>query len=319
VRSEDEARLAAALDDLLGQPSAADELERARLSGELARAGEVLRARAFRRPRDEDRFVASVLARTTRMDLSWRGDLRLWSDFLRARLKASPALRLVAASLALHLVAAPALAWWILREPPAEPTFTLHVELPSELPFVDELPATEEPLDELLSLARAREARENERATLRHGLLAGAPGLPELDGSPSEPLLAGLAAHLEALRTRRAPAMLPSAGESLLARALHLELALDRLWLSGADEDVARPLALELERELAAHPPGHAPHFAASALRRAWCEGLLEQEPGPAPQPFSAGWFEALARAADEAGDEGAGPIRSWCALAWPK
>ena len=303
--------LAQELDALLGDAPSRNEAEPARLAGELAHAGQVLRERAFRRPRDEARFVAGVLARTTREDLSWRGDLRLWREFLGARLKASPALRLVAASLALHLVATPALAWWILHEREEPRAFTLHIELPSELPFVDELPPPEEPADELRTAARAREARENERARLRHALLSARPAEPIL--ATEDPVLAALAAHLEALRTRRAPApAVLSEGSNSLARILALELALDRLWFAREQAEEARLLAAALVRESAGP-------LAASALRRAWTEGVLDEEPPLAPAPFSAEWFDALERTLLEEGGAGAAPALAWCQAARPK
>ena len=318
MKSDGDEKLEAALEALLGDGPAGEESERARLAAELARAGEALRARAFRAPRHEARFVNAVLARTTREDLSWRGDLRLWGDFLRARLRASPALRLVAASLALHLVAGPALAWWMLHERPEERAFTLHIELPSELPFVDEVPEPEEPDDELARAARAREARENERASLRHGLQA---TLPAVSLTATDvPELARLGAHLEALRTRTAPAApVAREGEGLLARSLELELALDRVWLGAEPEGPARGLAVALARELERRPPGEAPHLAQATLRRAWCEGLLDEEPARAPRPFSDGWFEALERAAREEPGPATEALLAWCRAARPK
>lgn len=53
------------------------------------------------------RLAGRVLARTTREDLSWRADLGLVSGFVRRRLRDSLLLRLVAASLVVHLIAAP--------------------------------------------------------------------------------------------------------------------------------------------------------------------------------------------------------------------
>lgn len=321
MKPDEETRLREALDALLERGAGGPPEERARVAGELARAGEALRAQAFRRPRDEARFVSAVLARTTREDLSWRGDLRLLGEFLRARLRASPALRLVAASLALHLVAGPALAWWMLRERPEERSFTLHIELPSELPFVDEAQVSEEPTDELRAAARAREARENERALLRRGMLDAVVGLPAL--APEQGVAAAelLARHLAALRARRAPeGPALAAGEGLLVQALALELALDRRWLAGVDDDEAARQAEALAGRVAAADGSAAPvAFARSVLRRAWSEGLLELEPAPGARPFSVEWLETLAAAAEQELGAGAGPLRTWCLAAQGK
>jgi len=315
VNAREEQRLAQALDALLGEAVEHEASECARLAGELARAGAVLRARAFRRPRDEARFVASVLGRTTREDLSWRGDLRLALDFLRARLRASPALRVVAASLALHLVAAPALAWWMLREPRAERAFTLHIELPSELPLAEEPTDLEAPADELRAAAHAREARENERARVRHALGAAALQEPWL-AEPTEASVAvtRFARHLAALRERRAPEVsVPAEGEGLFARALALELALDRRWLLGVEDDGSRRLAWALAQDLAQSPDARAAGFVASTLRRAWSEGVLEDEPAPAAWPFSSEWRAALARAAEAEPGAAREALLRWC------
>ena len=175
-------RALAALMEASASSVEADPVELARLRFELAQAGQVLRAQAFARPRDEARFVARVLARTTREDLSRWGDLLLLRDYLRARLKASPALRLVAASLALHLVAAPAVAYWMLHEPEPKKPLLIHIEPPSSLPF-DDGEVLAQPDDELLAAARAREARENARAETRYWLSARGQGVygPEGD------------------------------------------------------------------------------------------------------------------------------------------
>jgi len=317
VKARDDERLQQALDGLFGEgePAAAD--EQARLASELARVREALRGRAFARPRDEARFVDAVLARTTREDLSWRGDLRLLRAFLGERLRASPALRLVAASLALHLVAAPALAWWMLHERPAERAFTLHVELPSELPFVDELPPLEQPTDELRAEAHAREARENERAFLRRSLLEGGAVLPSPAASPQGAMRL-LARHLAALRTRQAPALESLPAEAgLLEQALALELALDRRWLGAQDEDVGRVGAAVLARALLDDPRAAAADFAACTLRRAWSEGLFEGPPPAAARPFTPAWFEALTRAVHD--DPSAEAVLRWCLAAQAK
>lgn len=70
---------------------------------------------------DSGPLAARVLERTTREDLSWRGDLALYGRHLRGRLAESGWLRLAAASLLLHLVALPALAVYVLVAEPKAP------------------------------------------------------------------------------------------------------------------------------------------------------------------------------------------------------
>ncbi|MDA1264620.1 MAG: hypothetical protein O2816_06035 [Planctomycetota bacterium] len=62
-----------------------------------------------------------VLARTTREDLSWRGDLALVGTHLRRRVADSGWMKLAAASLILHLMALPALAIYVLVAEPKQP------------------------------------------------------------------------------------------------------------------------------------------------------------------------------------------------------
>jgi hypothetical protein len=79
-----------------------------------------------------------ILVRTTREDVSWRGDLRLVRGFLRQRLSASIVLRVVAASLLVHLAALPVLAYFTWVAP--WPETRLVVELPKfprELPYLE--------------------------------------------------------------------------------------------------------------------------------------------------------------------------------------
>lgn len=58
-----------------------------------------------------------VLGRTTREDLSWRGDLRLVGTYVRDRLRGSLLLRVAAASLLVHVAALPVLAYLAFFSP----------------------------------------------------------------------------------------------------------------------------------------------------------------------------------------------------------
>lgn len=318
-----EPELQQALDALLGEASPeADSAELARLRSELGAAGDVLRARAFAHARDEARFVARVLARTTREDLSLAGDVRLFIDFLRARLKASRALRLVAASLALHVVAGPALAWWMLREPEPERQLFIRVEPARELPFEDGSVPSEAPDDELLAEARAREARENARATAHFLLAERAQHLPELSVPADASVgLAELARRVEGLRAGQAAASTtpPPAAETFAA-LMWLEGELDRLREHGASASTAaRRLAAELAGQEARIDAPELATLVAAALQRAWSEGLIDTAPTQAPTVLSAAWFDALAAAGALLPGDEPEIVRRWVAAARAK
>ena len=78
-----------------------------------------LARRAARRPalapERERALVERILAATTREDLSRRGDLRLLGACVRARLRESPALRLLCWSLAAHALLVAAVVWALVR------------------------------------------------------------------------------------------------------------------------------------------------------------------------------------------------------------
>ena len=109
-------------DDLTRAALEADDASRARLT-ELEGFRDRCRAVASDAPEVADTapLAARVLERTTREDLTWRGDLSLYARHLRGRLAESGWLRLAAASLVLHLVALPALAVYLLVVDPRAP------------------------------------------------------------------------------------------------------------------------------------------------------------------------------------------------------
>lgn len=78
-------------------------------------------------PVDTEDLAARSLAISTREDLSWRGDVRDISRFVRDRMRSSAALRLAAASLLLHLAALPVVALYVLTDEPAVPEFRVEV------------------------------------------------------------------------------------------------------------------------------------------------------------------------------------------------
>lgn len=336
--ADDRSRAEVALDALLarGPESAAararlaadpeGQRELAALEQGLVRAGDELRARGPG-ARQEARFVSRVLALTTRQDLSWRGDLRLALDFLRARLRASPALRLVAASLALHLVAGPVVAYWILHEKAPAKGITVHVELPAEDPFGPEVPEEALGDSELVRLARAREAHENAEARERFVLEQRGPTAPVVALPADAPLALRLLA--ERARFLRAPRAVPPSDEpeppapgaeparEALELALWLEAALDRRVLVKRSAPALSEIAQRLSAHLASDAferswPGTAA-LGRAALARARALGAMEGEksPGAASVP-GADWSRALAEAGVEAG-LGADPLwRAW-------
>ena len=90
-------------------------------------------------------LLERILARTTREDLSWRGDLRLLGRFVRARLAASRLLRVAAAVLAVHVAGLSVLAYQVLVRA-HEPHLNVDFELPARPPFVE---VEEEPQPDL--------------------------------------------------------------------------------------------------------------------------------------------------------------------------
>ena len=101
-------------------------------------------------------LVPEVLARTTREDLSWRGDLRLLGGYLRERLSASHALRVAAASLLVHLAVLPVLAYFVLFVP--RQGFDLKFEQPLQSPFEEAVePELPMPVPEIGEEPRVRE------------------------------------------------------------------------------------------------------------------------------------------------------------------
>jgi hypothetical protein len=86
-------------------------------------------------PPVSDDFAERVLDSTSREDLGLAGDVRLILGFVGARLRSSRALRLAAASLLLHLLALPVLAFFVLREAEPRWPFNLTTEEPPELFF----------------------------------------------------------------------------------------------------------------------------------------------------------------------------------------
>lgn len=77
-------------------------------------------------------------------------------DFLAKRLRHSPLMRLVAASIAVHALGLPVLAYVTLKPDP-QPAYTIHFELPADRPFVEDAP------DEGLEALEASDLLESTR------------------------------------------------------------------------------------------------------------------------------------------------------------
>ncbi|MFT4543024.1 MAG: hypothetical protein ACI841_004246 [Planctomycetota bacterium] len=86
------------------------EAEREELSAFFSKCKETFDEPGDTSGADSKALVDSILGRTTREDLSWRGDLRLVGNFFSRHWDSSLMVRLVAASLAVHIAALPILA-----------------------------------------------------------------------------------------------------------------------------------------------------------------------------------------------------------------
>jgi hypothetical protein len=230
------------------------------------------------------RLVDSILARTTREDLSLRGDLRLLGLFVRRRMEDSPILRAAAALLMVQLLFAPGvLAYLALRPRTPEPTLYLSIEKPvesglreaSEEPLEAFLP--ERPLDGALGELSSDLRREEVRALARDLPPFGGQDSREPDASEGPQ---GLENQLTAQRldpTAQAGQLLVLAAEDLddaLVRALAIEAGLDVLSRGSLGPD---PEAL-LGKLLEDLPKGGDPvdrRLLGAALARVDAHGLL--------------------------------------------
>jgi hypothetical protein len=85
---------------------------------------------------DARRVAESVLSRTVREDLGWRGDLRLVRGFMANRMRSSLLLRFAAASLLVHLIALPVIAAYrIWKAEEQKHTILISLEGIPEQPF----------------------------------------------------------------------------------------------------------------------------------------------------------------------------------------
>jgi hypothetical protein len=255
-------------------------------------------------PVAEGALVGRILNASTREDLSWRGELRLVGSYLHNRLRESVLLRVVAASLVLHLAAIPAVAFWVSR-PPAKPPLRFGVELP-----IEEL-AEEESLEEPGSSEQERglHAAEIDNALRRARFVlsrAQGPALPavQLEDSLERKLLIGRSAFLQ---DRSWEAWWNETNQwnsaSALARILWIELLLDAYVL---EDRTSTQLGLCLV-ELEAGQPTDAletplASLRSQLLRRSQAYGLRPAAPdfdaALVGEPLGQAWLETLRAAA---------------------
>jgi len=224
-------------------------------------------------------LVERVLARTTREDLSWRGDLRLVGGFLAARLRSSVVVRIAAASLLVHLCALPLLAMMGFFES-APPGPVIRVEPPRERIFQPQEPeplvlSEESVRDEGAQIAlRGERYVQNSLRRARRALRSGAPLLPA--PAPGETRAAAIlrarCALLSGAKTPVAPPA-PAPDVGLVERSLWCEYLLDRYLVEGTEpRGLTRAVAGLARAELERDPGGL---LAASALARAASYGLV--------------------------------------------
>ncbi|HUR27757.1 MAG TPA: hypothetical protein VM509_06200 [Planctomycetota bacterium] len=292
------------------------------------------------------RLARSVLGRTTREDLSWRGDWNVVRDFLRERWSSTLAVRLIAAGLLLHLLALPVLAFayvWKTREAHSFVVRGIEARDPSA-------PPAEGPVEPLFDLVREAEpetpgpgssgnasAAATERlAAARRELIAS--GAPHATLTEPRRVTAGAVARLLVARSQRlalesldSSLASPAANAPLLERALWAELLLDDWAISGrADPRLALALGRLLDaapaaREASAGPIGPVAQaqaqLAAHALQRAAAYGfpsLPDSASSAAQSTFAldAEWFRALERACGGRSEpDAAGVVAVW--LEW--
>lgn len=259
----------AAAEDTAGCPVCAARV--AELEGFFAHVRGVAarRASSLAQGHGSDRLrdlVDGVLARTTREDPGWRGDLRLVHGFLGARLRSSLLLRVAAASLLLHLAVIPVLAYYGLWRARPE-GFSTGIVVPAPAPlFSDDVEPEHAVEPESLSDAfddafpevigvephealRVPSARRWARYHLKH---QGAPQPPDRVRADEHPAARWLAARSRTILAAGAPADVATLVEApprdALESVLRCEWLLDRWVLEErAEDELTRRVQASLE------------------------------------------------------------------------
>ncbi len=287
--------------------------------------------------RTEQRFAERVLARTTREDLSRKGDLVLMAQFAVERLRASPALRVAAAVIVVHLCALPVLAWIVLRAPARQGVFSTSIETPPpafpaeterepEREITAPWPEVEPRAVEVEPSPRGEEPwRASLRRSDRASWAAAAPQ-PWADKLPADALSAMLwirASRLHGLETPEwVLSRVPDGEPSRLA--VWCDVLLDE-WAATGE----RPLHLErLVARLAALPQFQRSRLVACTLQRAAALGAIAPErmaalakadpraseiaQRSAREPLESLWREALADHGDGGSAERTAALGAW-------
>jgi hypothetical protein len=270
----------------------------------------ILRGPSLEAPDRASALARRVLAETTCEDLSWGGDLRLLSGFVAHRLRDSMALRILAASLLVHLLALPPVAYMLLRGAD-EPEQVITFEGPYESPF-GEAEEAEPPVAEAYDAAAGdgSEARGErvESALRRARFVLNTCSVPASAGTAADaPLPVRLLAARGELLSERAfgdwldqRALLEEAGP--LERVLLAEIHVDHWLVTGRRSELLGELVGGLGR--APSDEDEASGRLRGALReRAAAYGLFEEplaaDPLDAPLPLGAAWRAELRRALD--------------------
>jgi len=286
---------------------------------ELAAIRGALAASSIEDERRAEELAESVLGRTTREDPSWRGDWHVVGRFLRERWSSSLTVRLIAASLLLHLMAVPVLAIALVLRARESRGLVVRIEAPPQ-----DLPVVQLPVEQRRELVREPDPELPGPST---GLGDALPGLDRLararrelieKGAPPvkqrasvDEHLTGVAGHVAQLLSARSRRLSlgsfdsslsePAANAPVIERALWAELLLDDWALAGrADPRLALALGRLVDDSQAARESHPAARLAAHALERATSYGFKlpgsqpPSEPGPA---LDRAWFEQLERA----------------------
>ena len=252
------------------------------------------------------RLRERVLAQTTRVDLSWRGELSFRARMLRQGLRGHPLLKIAAASLLLHLIALPAFAVYLLRRPAQEREVRIGFEPAREaLPDLTDVSEPEDlPEAPALRIDGGMEEGAIDNALRRDRFLLSTATGPAVSAKPGDPLETELLAlRTRQIRDRSFEARLDDReafeGASPLARLLWTELLLDRVALLGKRPPLlARALNdLSLFRTTSADLGA----FRDAVLDRARAYGVWEAEAGfeadSVPAPLGKREFELIQRA----------------------
>ena len=298
ARSDPEtARVLREYDDLLGRARTTDR-------------------RAEWRPAREKALIKSILAATTRQDLRWRGDVRLVVEFVGRRLRSSPALRALAATVLGLTFVTTVFTMLAVREAKQEPLrFRIAPAGDGDLAdLVEDSDAIGDGdgliLPEVGELTDAeRRSWDIENALRRDRFLLAAWEAPaSLPAAAEDDVFAVrlLAARASFLATGDRPAWL-FAEETLAAvtgleRALHAEVLLDVFARTGERSPLLPRTLQRITRSLAdAAEDDAVAMLGRRALRRATALGLWDQEGEGkiefAPRPLDDEWRSLLGRA----------------------